>query len=157
MPPIPSSATNQTNHRSPVAVAAFPSHPSQVKAFLANVVDSTEIAEIDLQVGDLDLYVLRRVEQKAPPPAPAPSPAPMAAPPASTSKGGGSQQEAPSRTAGGGEESTAGAGESRELVLTVLTSETVGTLRRGRYVAVTHPLAHSLGGGTRKNAREAAK
>merc|ERR1719456_1305125 len=54
-----------------------------VKSFLYKVVDTTDIAELDLQVGDLELYVKRKVHAvaAAPPPAPAAAPAPVAAAP----------------------------------------------------------------------------
>merc|ERR1712157_552305 len=54
---------------------------SKVKEFLLNIVDTTDLAEIDLQIGDLELYVLRKCEA-SPPPAPAPpaaTPAPAVA------------------------------------------------------------------------------
>ena len=91
-----------------------------MKSFLYKVVDTTDIAELDLQVGDLELYVKRKVDTvaAAPPPAPA-APAPAAAPVAA----------APSV-----EIELEEAEDSVDESAVYMTSEVVGIFRRGRYL-----------------------
>lgn len=93
---------------------------SKVKSFLTNVVDSTEIAEIDLQVGDMELYVLRKVTGSS-----AAAPAPVAAAPAPAA--------APAAPAASVDQEDDHEGSSLDESAVLLTSETVGTFRRGRY------------------------
>ena len=95
---------------------------SKVKEFVSNMVENTSIAEVDLQLGDLELYVLRKVDAAAaapPPPPPVAAPASVASP--------ASAAAAPSAEVG--EESLA---EDESVVC--MTSEVVGLFRRGRYV-----------------------
>merc|ERR1719396_162418 len=84
-----------------------------VKSFLYKAVDTTDIAELDLQVGDLELYVKRKVDTVAAAPPPAPVAAPAAAPV---------------------EIELEEAEDSVDESAVYLTSEVVGIFRRGRYV-----------------------
>ncbi len=94
---------------------------AKVKDFLLNVVDSTEIAEINLQMGDMELYVLRKMD--ASPPAPAPVAAAPAAPTSAPAAAPAAWRAEPEQSED----------ESIDESAVVLTSETVGTFRRGRY------------------------
>lgn len=85
-----------------------------MKSFLYKVVDTTDIAELDLQVGDLELYVRRKVDAVAA----APPPAPVAAAPAAPSV----------------EIELEEAEDSVDESAVYMTSEVVGIFRRGRYL-----------------------
>jgi biotin carboxyl carrier protein len=113
---------------------------SKVKEFLLNVVETTDLAEIDLQIGDLELYVLRKMEASPAPPAaaaPTPAAAAAAAPASAAQAQGTSAQAQPSST-----ESAAGSllreleslEESIDESAIKQTCDTVGTFRRGRYL-----------------------
>ena len=85
-----------------------------------NVVKTTEIAELDLQMGDMELYVLRKVASSAAaaPPALAPAaPAPAAAAAAPVAMSSLEEASEP----------------SVDETIVCLQSETVGTFRCGRY------------------------
>lgn len=91
-----------------------------MKSFLYKVVDTTDIAELDLQVGDLELYVKRKVDAVAA----APPPAPVAAAPAA----------APAPAAPSVEIELEEAEDSVDESAVYMTSEVVGIFRRGRYL-----------------------
>jgi len=103
---------------------------SKVKEFLLNIVDTTDLAEIDLQIGDLELYVLRKCEA-SPPPAPAP---PAAAPAPAVAQTQTAQATSPKDTAASLLADLASLEESIDESAIKQTSEKVGTFRRGRYL-----------------------
>jgi len=94
----------------------------EVKKFITNLCENTEVAELDLRVGDLELYVLRKIGetqgQAQSPPSPAPA---IFSPPEQSQVVQSTQTPTPEE-------------ESMDESVAVLTCETVGTLRRGRYV-----------------------
>ena len=116
--PRPSSS-DASSRRAVSFFLSFPSR-SQVKSFLYKVVDTTDIAELDLQVGDLELYVRRKVDAVAA----APPPAPVAAAPAA----------APAPAAPSVEIELEEAEDSVDESAVYMTSEVVGIFRRGRYL-----------------------
>ncbi|QDZ18533.1 lipoyl-binding domain-containing protein [Chloropicon primus] len=91
----------------------------KVKNFILKMVNSTDIAEIDLQVGDMELYIMRKIDSEPAPAAPAAAPTPVAT--AATP-----EPAAPVAMASLEEASV-------DETTVYLTSETVGTFRRGRY------------------------
>merc|ERR1712157_385808 len=101
---------------------------SKVKEFLLNIVDTTDLAEIDLQIGDLELYVLRKCEA-SPPPAPAP---PAATPAPAVAQTQTAQATSPKDTAASLLADLASLEESIDESAIKQTSEKVGTFRRRR-------------------------